>query len=116
MAGEDQNLRLSSDVYTHAHIHTQKIKRTNKETTGFILGEGRGERDGETKNSKDILVQAMLNTLERLLVSINNMGACYSDYSIRLQRENQICINVLENNYVTRKYNFIWQTPLLYHL
>lgn len=59
MAGEDQNLRLSSDVYTHAHIHTQKIKRTNKETTGFILGERRGERDGETKNSKDILVQAM---------------------------------------------------------
>lgn len=59
MAGEDQNLRLFSDVYTHAHIHTQKIKRTTKETTGFILGEGRGERDGETKNSKDILVQAM---------------------------------------------------------
>lgn len=60
---------------------------------------GWGEEEKETNHSKNIiLVQEMSNALEEPLGSINNMDT-YSDHSITLQRDKEICLNIPENNY-----------------
>lgn len=103
---------MSTHMPTFTH---RKLKEQTKRQQALFWGR---EEESETEKLRiqRTFQSKQCPNLERLLLSINNMGACYSDYSIRLQGGNQICVNVLENNYVTRKYNFIQQTPLLYHL